>query len=323
LKGQRDTILVELAHTGHEPAFEAIVLRHGPYLLRVARAAGPAERAEDVLQQALQQAYLALRKRKPVFELRPWLRRIVLNASVDHSRRTGPPPQLVREEELAGEGVESILERRQQLARLVRAVGDLPDRQRDAIVMRELEGRPFEEIASELGTTGPAARQLVSRARARLKTGVAALIPSALLARLETTVAVGGSALAVGALAPAVGPPVPRPPAPRVAAPAAHAAPAIRTHPLSAGPAPSEGAAGRPGAGDARGGASPSADSQQGANDQRGDARTATAADRRDGQGQSGDNASSNATADAGTQASASPGESGVAGGGQGQQSNG
>ncbi|MDX6671890.1 MAG: hypothetical protein QOI91_2253 [Solirubrobacteraceae bacterium] len=296
LKGQRDSTLVALAHTGHESAFEAIVLRHGAYLLRVARAAGPAERAEDVLQQALLQAYVALRRRKPVLELRPWLRRIVLNASVDLSRRTGPRPQPVREEELAGESVESVLERRQQLARLVGALGELPDRQRDAIVMRELEGRPFDEIAAELGTSGVAARQLVSRARARLKTGVAALVPSALLARLETTVAVSGSALAVGALAPAVGPPVTRVPPRHMAAPR-QPAPAIHVTPRPALSSPGEGSTGRrsPDAtGDSTGSgpdAQRSGNAQRGGHDDAGNTQAAPGPTAPDGQSQSGENA--------------------------------
>ncbi len=146
LKRQPDHVLVELARAGHQPAFEAIVIRYGHHLLGVARAVGPSERAEDVVQQALLQAYRALRGDEEVFELRSWLRRIVLNASVDLSRRAGPRPETVREEDAVGESVESVLQRQHQLAELVRALSDLPDRQREAIVMRELEGRPFEEI---------------------------------------------------------------------------------------------------------------------------------------------------------------------------------
>jgi RNA polymerase sigma factor (sigma-70 family) len=198
----------------------------------LARAVGPADRAEDAVQQALLQAYRALRRHDDVGELRPWLRRIVRNASVDLSRRTGPPPEAVREEELVGESVEPALERRHQLARLVKALRQLPERQREAIVMRELEGRPFEEIASEFGTSKGGARQLVRRARAQLRAGVAGLAPPALLARilaysapqadgigvgakLGAAMAVGGSAVVVGTFAPSLDQPMRQSPANR------------------------------------------------------------------------------------------------------------
>lgn len=211
LKGQPDHILVELSCDGHEPAFEAIVSRYRQYLLRVARGTGSAEQAEDVVQQTFLQAYRALQAKEEVAELRPWLRRIALNVSVDLARRTARS-EVTRAEERAGGGIESILEERRRVARLVTGLLELPDRQREAIIMREFEGRACEEIASEFGVSGAAVRQLLRRARARLRAGAAAVVPAALVTRMlaysasHTDAAAGRSAEAIGATGLGLGP---------------------------------------------------------------------------------------------------------------------
>jgi RNA polymerase sigma factor (sigma-70 family) len=306
LKRQPDHVLVELAQAGHEAAFEAIVVRYGRHMLAVARAVGPSQRAEDVVQQALLQAWRAFRGHEDVVDLLPWLRRIVHNASVDLSRRTRPRPDALREEQLLGEGVESVVERKHQLAKLVRALGDLPDRQREAIVMRELEGRPFDEIASEFGTSHGAVRQLVRRARAQLRTGVAALVPPALLARmlaysapqadgigmsakLGTAVAVGGSALAVGTFAPSLDQPARQPPVQQPAA-RGHAAQADRANPAKRTPRPGELSTRRPAPSDIRSLAAPTVASEQRGNHDGGNGQAAAAdVGPRDAQSQSGE----------------------------------
>ena len=65
---------------------------------------------------------------------------------------------------------------------MVAAVGALPERQRDALVLRELEGRSYEEIAVKLGVSDGAVRQLLNRARNTLRAGVTAVTPYGLLA---------------------------------------------------------------------------------------------------------------------------------------------
>jgi hypothetical protein len=66
------------------------------------------------------------------------------------------------------------------------AVQALPDRQRDAIVLRELEGRSYEEIARALGVSDGAVRQLLNRARNSLRAAAAAITPMPLLTRLAS-----------------------------------------------------------------------------------------------------------------------------------------
>jgi hypothetical protein len=79
---------------------------------------------------------------------------------------------------------EHAVQRSQGLKEVVAAVQALPERQRDAIVLRELEGRSYEEIADELGVSDGAVRQLLNRARNTLRAGGTAVVPLGLAARL-------------------------------------------------------------------------------------------------------------------------------------------
>ena len=69
-------------------------------------------------------------------------------------------------------------------ARRLDAVKALPERQRDALVLRELEAQRYDEIASELGVGDGAVRQLLHRARTTLRAGASAITPVGLLDRL-------------------------------------------------------------------------------------------------------------------------------------------
>ena len=184
LATQSDDRLVDLVRAGHESAFETIVARYRAPLLRYAERFLPRDRAEDAVQQAFVRAFDALPRDDTELNLRPWLYRIVhntaLNALRDRTLQHGDLPEDI-------DGVEQpdqALERRQGLRDVLGAVAALPSRQRDAIVLRELEGRSYAEIATELGVSGGAVRQLLNRARNRLRSTASALVPIGLLARL-------------------------------------------------------------------------------------------------------------------------------------------
>ncbi|HEX7609470.1 MAG TPA: RNA polymerase sigma factor, partial [Solirubrobacteraceae bacterium] len=84
LATQSDQRLLELVANGHERAFEAVVNRYRKPLLSYCRRMGLADsRAEDVLQQSLLKAWLALKRGTDVRELRPWLYRVVHNTAIN------------------------------------------------------------------------------------------------------------------------------------------------------------------------------------------------------------------------------------------------
>ncbi|MFN8217504.1 MAG: RNA polymerase sigma factor [Solirubrobacterales bacterium] len=200
LRLQPDRRLVALVREGYEGAFEEIVRRYRRPLDRFAAAIVGA-RSEDVTQDAFSKALLALRGAESEIELRPWLYRIVRNTALNDLRDSPPPTEQLAESLRGGESAAATAERRAELAELVQRLRALPEPQRAAIVMRELEGLSHEEIAAALGVSGGAARQAIYRARAALRDGLGALLPLPLLRTLldHFGEAGGGVAASVGA----------------------------------------------------------------------------------------------------------------------------
>ena len=140
-----------LVREGYEAAFEEIVRRYGRPLARYA-AAIVGGRSEDVTQDAFSKALLALRRNEAEIELRPWLFRIVRNTALNDLRDRPPSPEVLAEAIAGGRDPAEELERREELADLMARLRALPEPQRAAIVMRELEGLGHDEIAAALGS---------------------------------------------------------------------------------------------------------------------------------------------------------------------------
>jgi RNA polymerase sigma factor (sigma-70 family) len=183
LIGQSDDRLLALAREGDERAFEALVHRYRRPLLRYCRRIGLGDsRAEDVLQHSLLQAWLALSRGSEVRELKPWLYRIVHNAAVNavragsdrHEQLTDVMPARAV---AAGPDLDQRIAVRQTLS----DVADLPQMQREAILLSAVGGQSHEQVAEVLGVTDGAVRGLLYRARATLRTAAAALTPQPLI----------------------------------------------------------------------------------------------------------------------------------------------
>ena len=193
---QSDQRLVDLAREGDERAFEALVRRYSRPLLRYCRRMGLSDsRAEDVVQQALVRAWLALSRGVEVHAAKAWLYRTVHNTAVNalRSARDHGPLEDRPFLELAA-SAESDFERRVAVRQALSDVAELPDMQREAILLTAIHGRSHEEIASALGVTHGAVRGLLYRARATLRDAAAAVVPqpallwaSGLLSRISPT----------------------------------------------------------------------------------------------------------------------------------------
>jgi RNA polymerase sigma factor (sigma-70 family) len=195
LRAQPDGRLVGLVREGYDSAFEEIVRRYRGPLERFA-AGIVGGRGEDVIQDSFSKALLALRNSEAEIELRPWLYRIVRNTALNDLRDRGPAPEQLSEA-LAGAGSVAVAaERREELADLIKRLAALPEPQRAAIVMRELEGLSHEQIATALGLSGGAARQAIYRARAALREGLGLVVP---LPVVRTLIEHGGD-VALGGL---------------------------------------------------------------------------------------------------------------------------
>jgi RNA polymerase sigma factor (sigma-70 family) len=198
LRTQPDRRLVTLVREGYESAFEEIVRRYGKPLTRYA-AAIVGSRGEDVTQDAFSKALLALRRNDAEIELRPWLFRIVRNTALNDLRDSPPTPELLAEAIAGGESPAETQERREELTDLMHRLRSLPETQRAAIVMREMEGLSHEEIATALGVSGGAARQAIHRARQTLRNGAGMLVPLPLLKALLAAGSMGTTEVAAGA----------------------------------------------------------------------------------------------------------------------------
>jgi RNA polymerase sigma factor (sigma-70 family) len=166
LRLRSDERLVSLFRAGREEAFDVLHERHHRRLHAAAARAlrGSGVDVEGVVQEAFLRAHRQLRDDRRAIEIKPWLHRVVRNLCIDELRRERPTSELV-ESDRAGEDVFSTLSHRHELRRLIEDLADLPEQQRAALLMRELDGLSHDEVAAALEVTPAASRQLVKRAR--------------------------------------------------------------------------------------------------------------------------------------------------------------
>ena len=170
--------LVRLTLGGESAAFEQIILRYETRVMTIAaRILGTRDDARDVAQVVFLRAFKYLHRldlRKP---LEPWLIRITVNVCRDAARSkrrrrdtfvTVERPEAVDR----SADIHAGLVRKQERVILHRALDELPDKVRLAIVLRDVEGLSTAEVASILGSSETTVRSQVSRGRLRLKAAV-------------------------------------------------------------------------------------------------------------------------------------------------------
>lgn len=193
LRTQSDARLVDLVRAGHAAAFEAIVQRYRRPLLKYCGRLLPASRAEDAVQQTFLKAYQSMISGDAEINLRPWLYKIAHNSSLNLLRQNGWNYDQLDENFDGVQRPDQALELRERLRATVTAVKELPERQRDAVLLREVEGLSYEEIGAALGVGDGAVRQLLHRARATLRAGATAVTPVGLIERVAVALGSGGA----------------------------------------------------------------------------------------------------------------------------------
>jgi len=165
--------LVKLARTGDRDAFGSLVVRHAGMVRRLTLSVlRHPEDADDAAQEAFLSAWTALDRFDEGQALAPWLARIAVNAARDlHRRRTvrsAAPLDVVQvvssdaPDRQAGDAMMRV--------RLDSALATLPDRQRAALVLFEVEGYAAAEIGAILGIPEGTVRSDVFHARRKLRT---------------------------------------------------------------------------------------------------------------------------------------------------------
>ena len=165
----RDDRLARAAARGDERAFSAIYSRYHQRLYRYCRAiVGNHEEAEDALQATMVRVLRSLPGEGREIALKPWLYRVAHNEAISIARARRQPLQLDDDVLDLDSDPEEAAATRERLRELVDDLGHLPERQRGALVMRELSGMSFEEIGGVFGVRPASIKQAVYEARASL-----------------------------------------------------------------------------------------------------------------------------------------------------------
>jgi RNA polymerase sigma factor (sigma-70 family) len=157
-----------LTRRGDQSAFEVLVSRYQGRLLAFCRhILHSQEDAEDVLQEVFAAAFNALLADDREINVRPWLYRIARNRSLNHLRRhtaIGVDSMDVHFADMGISTGEKVF-RREEFRVLVEDIGRLPETQRTALLLREMDGLSYEQVALAMETTVPGVKSLLVRAR--------------------------------------------------------------------------------------------------------------------------------------------------------------
>jgi RNA polymerase sigma factor (sigma-70 family) len=171
LRLQSDERLVALIRRGSTAAFEVLVSRYHSRLLAFCRhLLGSREDAEDVLQEVFSAAFNAILDDDRPINVRPWLYRIARNRSLNHLRRIQAVGVDSMDIHLFEHGTTTAdkVHDREEFRLLVGDIQALPETQRTALVLREMDALSYEQIAEAMETTVPSVKSLLVRARVSL-----------------------------------------------------------------------------------------------------------------------------------------------------------
>jgi RNA polymerase sigma factor (sigma-70 family) len=171
LRLQPDERLIALTRRGQHAAFETLFSRYHSRLLSFCRhMLGSREDAEDVLQEVFAAAFNAVLADERPINVRPWLYRIARNRSLNHLRRASAIGVDSMDIHFAEHGLstgDQVL-RREGFRQLIGDVRQLPETQRTALLLREIDALSYEQIALAMDTTVPSVKSLLVRARISL-----------------------------------------------------------------------------------------------------------------------------------------------------------
>jgi RNA polymerase sigma factor (sigma-70 family) len=186
LKG--DEQLIELIRKGQHGAFEVLVQRYQSRLLAFCRhMLNSTEDAEDVLQEVFAASFNAMIADSRPINARPWLYRIARNRCLNHLRRptsAGQDSMDVFERD-GGATTADTVHKREEFRQIVADVHDLPETQRTALLLREIDALSYDDIATTMDTTVPSVKSLLVRARVSLAEAAEARLLTCDEVRLE------------------------------------------------------------------------------------------------------------------------------------------
>ncbi|HKL04846.1 MAG TPA: RNA polymerase sigma factor [Roseovarius sp.] len=171
-----DDILLARFAKGDRVAARALTLRLTPRVLAHAvRMLGNHAEAEDVSQEAMLRLWKAAPDwRSGEAKVSTWLYRVVSNLCIDRLRKAQPDGlDTIPEPEDPRDGPADVLQRHTRARALQSALGRLPFRQRQAVVLRDLQGLANPEVAEIMETSVEAVESLLTRGRKALSADLA------------------------------------------------------------------------------------------------------------------------------------------------------
>src|SRR3954447_10849303 len=202
LRLQSDEKLIEHVRAGDEAAFEALVQRYRSRLLAFCRhMLHSREDAEDVLQEVFAASYRAMVADEREIFVRPWLYKIARNMCLKHIGKRRPATDGgVEELDLAASGsTVDTVNMREDLRQIVGDVRQLPETQRTALLLREIDGLSYDQIASAMDTSVPGVKSLLVRARVSLAESAESRVLTCEVVHLELRDAAAGRVRLSGA----------------------------------------------------------------------------------------------------------------------------
>jgi RNA polymerase sigma factor (sigma-70 family) len=167
-----DSALVASLRRGNEGAFDTLVARYQTRLSwfcwQILRSK---EDVEDALQDVFTSAYNAILADDREIQVQPWLYRIARNRCIKQLRRSATRMSRSIDDDHAdaGPAVVDTVVGRQRFRNLIKDVQALPDTQRTALLLCEIDGLSYQQIALAMSTTVPAVKSLLVRARTNLR----------------------------------------------------------------------------------------------------------------------------------------------------------
>jgi RNA polymerase sigma factor (sigma-70 family) len=163
--------LIAYMRKGNTAAFEVLMARYEPRLLAFCRhLLGSREDAEDVLQEVMAAAFNAILADERPINARPWLYRIARNRSLNHLRKAQAIGVDTMDTHFSDHGASTAdkVHEREEFRLLVGDIHELPETQKTALVLREMDALSYEQIAEAMETTVPSVKSLLVRARVSL-----------------------------------------------------------------------------------------------------------------------------------------------------------
>lgn len=180
-----DTALVQRAQANDRAAFNEIVLRYkGKVYNFIHRMIPSLQDAEDLTQETFVRAYLSIRSFQSRASLNTWLFRIATNLCIDYSRRAKKTQGLVTSLSQDTDEEESEVQRdipdnefdpqrlllnKELGVQLDKALRDLPEKLRTVVLLYDVEGLPYDEIAAIAGCPLGTVKSRLFNARAALR----------------------------------------------------------------------------------------------------------------------------------------------------------